>query len=645
SVPLEHGRLHGRPPQDHARAGAGLLRDLLRAEQRNARARGGRRPGDGLCAGRPLLRQDPAPAAARPRGCRGARAGRRAAHRRAQAGRAAGGAHWLARGARGRSGPGRARRRDAGPRRGRELAPLPRPGPRARGGHAGRRRLHVGHRPRPRDGLRPGPSAQARRGPARAHRCGARRARARAGARGGAREGEAAPARAVRARPQDRERQGEQARLLPDGVRRLPRALRPRGGLGGRERRGRAPGGGDLPRSGQAHGGRARAGRWRGGTMRRAAALGFLLLLASGARAVEELRLPPVTRTVLPNGLKLVVAEYHELPLVELYVIVGAGAGEDPPGKDGLAQLVASSLKRGAGGLSAEALARAIESLGGTVTVAAGSDGTTLTAEFLSGDFATGLDLVRRVLREPAFDKDEVRRARDEQIAGITASFEDPSAVADKCFAAFLYGTYAYGRPVEGRRATVAHLDRGDVRAFYDRWYRPNDTIVALVGDVTAAEAVERLGEAFGTWRARPDALAGRAAAPTPTGCRRRWPTPSWAAASPRSWWRSCASSGASRTPPGAPSSPGSRGATSAWGPSRRARRPPRPSRLPSTCSVRFARTPRRRRRSRRRRPTCAGSSRSGSRPPTRSRRGSRRSPSRGFRPTTSRPSAGAWPR
>ncbi len=248
--------------------------------------------------------------------------------------------------------------------------------------------------------------------------------------------------------------------------------------------------------------------------MRRAAALGFLLLLASGARAVEELRLPPVTRTVLPNGLKLVVAEYHELPLVELYVIVGAGAGEDPPGKDGLAQLVASSLKRGAGGLSAEALARAIESLGGTVTVAAGSDGTTLTAEFLSGDFATGLDLVRRVLREPAFDKDEVRRARDEQIAGITASFEDPSAVADKCFAAFLYGTYAYGRPVEGRRATVAHLDRGDVRAFYDRWYRPNDTIVALVGDVTAAEAVERLGEAFGTWQARPDALAARAPAP-----------------------------------------------------------------------------------------------------------------------------------
>ncbi|HLK10961.1 MAG TPA: pitrilysin family protein [Candidatus Binatia bacterium] len=253
--------------------------------------------------------------------------------------------------------------------------------------------------------------------------------------------------------------------------------------------------------------------------MRLWAAIGLLALLAGGARAAEELRLPPVTRATLPNGMRLVVAEYHELPLVELYAIVGAGAAQDPAGKEGLAQLVAASLKRGAGGLSAEALARAIESLGGTVTAAAGSDGTTLTAEFLSSDFSAGLDLVRRVLLEPAFDKDEVRRARDEQAAGIVAALEDPSAVADKCFAAFLYGTYAYGRPVEGRRASVAKLDRGDVRTFYDRWYRPNDTILVLVGDVGAPEAERQLAGAFGAWTPRPDAVAARAPAPP------RWST------------------------------------------------------------------------------------------------------------------------
>src|SRR5262249_12964497 len=72
------------------------------------------------------------------------------------------------------------------------------------------------------------------------------------------------------------------------------------------------------------------------------------------------------------------------------------------------------------------------------------------------------------------------------------------------------YGSHPYGRPVDGRRATVPRLGRGDVRDFYDRWYHPNDTILVLVGDVEAGQAVAALRQAFGGWRARPDALAER---------------------------------------------------------------------------------------------------------------------------------------
>jgi zinc protease len=250
-------------------------------------------------------------------------------------------------------------------------------------------------------------------------------------------------------------------------------------------------------------------------------ALGLLLALAAGARASQELALPPVTRVTLANGLRLVVAEYHELPLIEIAAIVGAGAAQDPAGKEGLAQLVAGSIKRGAGKLSAQSVAQAIEGLGGSVVFAAGSDGTTLTAEFLSNDFATGLDLVRQIVLEPKFDGDEVRRARDEQVAAITASFEDASAVAERCYAAFLYGGHPYGRAVEGRRATVARLGRGDVRDFYDRWYRPNDTILVLVGDVSSTEAVGRLSDAFGAWKPRADAVAVRTPPPPPLTARR----------------------------------------------------------------------------------------------------------------------------
>lgn len=254
---------------------------------------------------------------------------------------------------------------------------------------------------------------------------------------------------------------------------------------------------------------------------RRTLAAVLVALLSAAAFADEEVRLPPVTPATFENGLRVQVAEYHELPLVEFYLMVGAGAAQDPVGKEGLAALTAGTLRRGAGKRSAEDLARAIEFLGGRIDAAPGTDGTIVTAEFLSKDFAAGLGLLRDVLLEPTFARDEVRRARDEQAAEIVAALEDTSHVAEKCFAGFLYGSHPYGRPVEGRRATVPGLGRGDVRDFYDRWYRPNNTLLVVVGDVAAGDALARLRDAFGGWRPRADAIPGRIPTPPPFHGRR----------------------------------------------------------------------------------------------------------------------------
>lgn len=250
-------------------------------------------------------------------------------------------------------------------------------------------------------------------------------------------------------------------------------------------------------------------------------AVGLVLALAGVAHGAAELQLPPVTRATFDNGLRVVVAEYHELPLVEFQLIIGAGAAQDPAGKEGLAALTGNALRRGAGQLTAEQLARAIESLGGRIAVTPGVDGTTVSAEFLSDDFAAGLDLLRHVVLDPTFARDEIRRARDEQQANIVATREETSAVAEKCFAGFLYGMHPYGRPIDGRAKTVAELGRGDVTGFYDRWYRPNGAILAVVGNLAAMDAVVRLREAFGAWRGRPDAVASAPPAPEPVTARR----------------------------------------------------------------------------------------------------------------------------
>lgn len=253
----------------------------------------------------------------------------------------------------------------------------------------------------------------------------------------------------------------------------------------------------------------------------RALALALVLASATAAGAAGELKLPPITRTTLPNGLRIVIAEYHELALFDVTVFVGAGAAQDPPGKEGVAMLTANSLKHGVEGLSAEKLAEAIESLGGVVGAQAGADASVVTAEFLSRDLTAGLDLLRRVLREPEFARDEVRRARDEQVANIVAGMEEPGVIAERCFAPWLYGRHPYARPVDGRPDSVKGLSRGDVREFYDHWYRPNDTIVVVVGDVQADDAIRRIQAAFGDWKPRADAVAVRAGAPERVAARR----------------------------------------------------------------------------------------------------------------------------
>jgi zinc protease len=251
--------------------------------------------------------------------------------------------------------------------------------------------------------------------------------------------------------------------------------------------------------------------------------LAFVVTAIGAARAAppEPLQLPPVTRVTLDNGLRLLVAETHEVPLVEFYGMMGAGAAEDPDGKEGLAALTADAITRGAGNLSAEEFARTVESLGGEIRAEAGTDATIVNAEFLAEDFATGLELLRKILREPTLDPDEIRRGRQAQLAELLGSLEDPSTVAEKCFARFLYSDYPYGRWVPGTSTSVLGLGRGNVRNFFRRWYRPNNLILGVVGDIKTDDAIARLRDAFGSWEGRPDAVPTRAGPPEPLAARR----------------------------------------------------------------------------------------------------------------------------
>ena len=220
-------------------------------------------------------------------------------------------------------------------------------------------------------------------------------------------------------------------------------------------------------------------------------------------------KLPPYTTKTLSNGAKLYAMEYHELPLVDMAVIVGAGSASDPNGKEGLADLVADLLRKGTPTRSARDIADAVDFVGGSMSASADQDGTHMSAEFLTKDLEMGLDLVTDVLMHPAFTQEEVERQKAETIGELKAARENPGLLASRRFVEQLYRGHPYGHPSSGWESSVEAVTREDVQRFYRDSYTPDNVIFIAVGDFNKEEMLGKLEKRLGGWR-------GKAAAKKP---------------------------------------------------------------------------------------------------------------------------------
>lgn len=236
------------------------------------------------------------------------------------------------------------------------------------------------------------------------------------------------------------------------------------------------------------------------------------LLLAAPAAAA-----PLAHREVLPNGIVLLVAERPAVPIVAVRVLVRAGAALDPADRPGLANLTGALLTRGTARRTGPELDSAIEFVGGSLEAGAGRDDVAASLRVLKKDLPLGLDLLSEVVLTPTFPRDEVARKVAEIQAAIKRSDEDPSAVASRALAPLVFPGHPYGVPVEGTRASVGRLTRDDVVRFHAERFRPDVTVIAVVGAVTVEEARREIVARFGHW-ARPSTPPARVpdAAPGP---------------------------------------------------------------------------------------------------------------------------------
>ena len=243
-------------------------------------------------------------------------------------------------------------------------------------------------------------------------------------------------------------------------------------------------------------------------------ALCLMLLLVAPVMPAVAADINPV-RTVLPNGLTILVQEQHALPILQLHAVVKTGSAHDPAGKAGLANLVASLLDEGTASRSAKQIAEQIEFVGGSLTSRATEDFTTVSARVLKKDAELGFELLSDIMLHPAFPEPDLERVRGLILGEIESEKDEPAQVAAKAFDQLVFDGHPYRWPHNGTEETVPKLTRADVQQFFSHEYLPNQTILVVVGDITAEQAKAQIVKRFGAWK-RADPRARPSAAPRP---------------------------------------------------------------------------------------------------------------------------------
>ena len=231
------------------------------------------------------------------------------------------------------------------------------------------------------------------------------------------------------------------------------------------------------------------------------------------AAPVKPAQFPPFQETTLANGMRVVLVENHRHPVLSLSLSFAAGNAFEPAGKEGLSDMVAGLLTKGAGKRSADEISAAIEGVGGTIESSSGPDFLTLRTGVLSADAPLAFEILGDAAARPTFPEKEVELLRTQTLSGLQLELSQPASLASRFFARELYGKNPYAR--RPTPTTVQGLTRADLLAFQKSRLRPGGALLVVAGDITMADVKRLAAPAFAGWTgAAPTTLASVAPPP-----------------------------------------------------------------------------------------------------------------------------------
>ena len=219
------------------------------------------------------------------------------------------------------------------------------------------------------------------------------------------------------------------------------------------------------------------------------------------AGPARDYRFPFFERVTLDNGLGVIVAPVHKLPIVSAALVADAGAASESAGAEGVAQLTARMLLEGTRKRSGDAVGEQFERLGAAVGASADWDAAMLSMTVLAPRLEDAMSLFAEVLLEPSFPERELSRIKAERLADLLQLRTEPRGLADEMFTRFVYDRSSrYARPEHGDVASVTAIDRAAVERFYQARYRPGGATLILVGDITVTDGVALAQRLLGGW-------------------------------------------------------------------------------------------------------------------------------------------------
>jgi zinc protease len=217
-----------------------------------------------------------------------------------------------------------------------------------------------------------------------------------------------------------------------------------------------------------------------------------------------ELKLPKLQRATLSNGLKVIVAERHNLPIVDISLAVDAGFAADQFAAPGTAKLAGTLEIEGTNTRSALQITEQAALLGATLRGSSNLDLTFVQLSALKPNLDPSLDLFADVILNPSFPEADFVREQKLQLDEIQEEQNQPVQMALRVLPGLLYGAgHAYGNPLtgSGTPSSVQKITREDLAKFHQSWFHPNNATLVIVGDTTLAEIMPKLEKSLAGWK------------------------------------------------------------------------------------------------------------------------------------------------